>query len=161
MNLVEKDIADAIEWAVIALGIPGAQVISPWAIAQPGETRNREDPSSCLIVEIAVGNRMFDTPQQCMAQWDCGIEVSVRDEFDPTGSIALDAWTKIADMLQDWQDDLDAVQTSLQADSFDLTGFRLDGGQSPVRDRNARCLRIRQNFTVRGTINRQTTTQGE
>ena len=36
MNLVEKDIADAIEWAVIALGIPGAQVISPWAIAQPG-----------------------------------------------------------------------------------------------------------------------------
>ena len=104
---------------------------------------------------------MFDTPQQCMAQWACGIEVSVRDEFDPTGVVALDAWTKIADMLQDWHDDLDAVQTSLQADSFDVTGFQLDGGQSPIRDRNARCLRIRQNFTVRGTINRQTTTQGE
>ena len=64
-------------------------------------------------------------------------------------------------MLQDWQDSIEAVETALQASSFDVTGFKVDGSESPARDTEEKCWRVRQGFTVMGTVNRETTTTNE
>lgn len=164
MSLAEKDIADNIASAIAALGIVDAQIVSPWAVVANG-VRNAETSDAAMVVEVGVGNRMYDTPQQCMARWSCSIELAVREECDPTGARGIDAWTAIMDMLQDWQDSLEAAETALTASSLDITGFKVDGSESPVRDDDG-CWRVRQGFTVMGTVNQTTppnnqTTQGD
>ncbi len=162
MNLAEKDMADNVVAAIAALGIADAQIVSSWAVADGG-VRNAETAAAIMVIGVGVGNRMYDTPQQCMARWTCDIELNVREECDPTGAKGIAAWAAIMNLLQDWQDSIEAVATALQASSFDVTGFKVDGGESPARDTEEKCWRVRQGFTVMGTVNRETTTneQGE
>lgn len=155
-TLVEKDLADNITSAIAALGIKDAQVVSPWNVVQLG-VRNVEAACAVMVVQVGVGGRMYDTPQQCMARWSCDIDLSVREECDPTGAIGVAAWTAIMGLLQGWQDSIEVAETALQASSLDITGFKLDGGESPRRDDEDGCWRVRQGFTVMGTVNQQTT----
>lgn len=152
-TLVEKDISDLIAAALVSLDIEGAQVLSPWETVSAGEVRNVESADADLIIEVTVGNRLYDSPQQQTARWQCSVSLTVRDGKDPTGRRMLDAWSAIATLLQSWQDDLDAAVDAFSAASFDLSGFRLDGGLGPLRNKEGKCWTIYESFTVQGSVN--------
>lgn len=152
-TLVEKDISDLIAAALASLGIEGAQIISPWATVAAGEVRNVESADAGLVIEVTVGNRLYDSPQQQQARWQCSVALTVRDGEDPTGRRMLAAWSAISALLQSWQDDLDAAVAAFSAASFDLSGFRLDGGPGPQHSGENKCWTVDSSFTVQGSVN--------
>ena len=147
--LAEKEIEEKVKSFVAdALKPLTPTVKGSWDIAEEGEVKGREEPSSTILA-IAVGLRSyasFDSPQ---CDIPCAIVFSVRRDMNPTGSEAVEASEKLMALFHKWNSDADRVCDDLSTDSFGVGGFKLDGGEMR---HDADAWRVGISFTLRGVI---------
>lgn len=148
--MIEKDIECRIVSAMKQLNLEDTQILNSWNDGK--SLTNIEDESSTTIIDIKTTPRQYDTAQIPTASIGCSIEVTTREEQDPTGETMLEVSEKVMEILQLCQESLDFAIQAFELPTFSVAGFRLDGGSGPYYDKMSGKTSLQLNFTIRGVV---------
>jgi hypothetical protein len=157
MMLQEKQIEAIVAQAIQAANVPASIVVGAWVTAPQG-VKNLEHANADTTFEVSAGIRQYQTAQIPTAEVPVTIAVSTLESADPTGEKFAAAASAVTEIMQGWQDDFAAADTTFSFDGFALTAFRMDGGSAPVRDGQAWTVTI--SATIGGVFTTPTQTKG-
>ena len=150
--MIEKSIEANIIAAIQALGLTGLVVRGAWQAAAEGEVKDTEDSSPAALA-VAVSPRSFETFGFGICSMDVTLALVVRIDLCPTGAALETFVDPIANLLQKWNLTLDCTNDcNLGTDGFTPGGLQMSGGSGPETDREACVWSVAFNFTIRGTV---------
>ena len=156
--MIEKDIERATIVAISRLGLVNIDIDGYWQPAADGAVKGSECPDNCAILRVAAGPRSFETFSSPRADVPVALSLAVRIEADPTGE-ALAGYTEpLMALLQGWQMSIESVKNDFSVPGFAPVGLRLDGGDVGFADKPRRVWTVTQKFTLRGVIEKGTST---
>lgn len=150
--MIEKSIEANIIAAIAALDLPGLDIHGAWQAAAEGEVKDTEDSSPAALA-VAVSPRSFETFGFGICSMDVTLALVVRIDLCPTGAALETFVDPIANLLQKWNLTLDCTNDcNLGTDGFTPGGLQMSGGSGPETDREAGVWSVAFNFTIRGTV---------
>lgn len=151
-QLLEKKIVDAL---ADALGDADIQVMGAWQPATDGEVKSLEDGKASGYLAVRMQPRTYETPTIPTAQIPCTIGLVMRAEVDTDGQSYLAVTSAVSDVLQSWQNSIEAATTAFDIDGkFSCAGFQLTGGDAGI-DKAKKVWTWAQSLIVYGVIQPQ------
>lgn len=152
--MIEKLLEDKVIDAVKALDISGLKVIGSWSI--PTEETAQTD----ALLAVVVSPRSYSKYTICEASFPVSMDLVVSSSIDKNGTKFLDAATKLTDMLHRWNmNKNNEAKTALAVeDKLSIGGIRVEGGESPIYDREKARRSFSISFQVVGFVSHATIT---
>lgn len=147
--LIEKRLAEHFSSALSAYEI---QVLGTWQAMPDDQLKGMENGAAEGYLTISVQPRGYATPTIPTTTINCQVSLAMRAEIDRDGVTYLEATSAVSDVVQRWQNDLDAAVADLGVEGkFDVAGFQLAGGSASMDNQN-RIWTYTQNLVVYGVV---------
>lgn len=147
--IVESQIAASLKAAVTA-ALDGLNlcVRANWLKA---DTFDQTHKATGGFVDISLGGRAHTGYTSKVATFTVTIEVELRPEADPEGSLVIEVYDRLITLFDRWHGSIAEVKNALNGDRFDAVGFTYQPA-SFYRDENL-TWNLTQQLTINGRIN--------
>lgn len=150
--MIEQDIEKKIIDRINALGLQDVDVIGLWQPTDEGVLKCLEKSQSVAGIVVKVSPRQFDTFGISDVSMTVNIVLSVRIDKCPTGTLLVDYYNKIENLVQEWN----LKQTGQELEDFTVDGFYpggLDAGANgPDLNRDTMSWTVSWTITLRGAV---------
>lgn len=147
-QILEKNLIDLLSPKLDRFNL---QIIGAWQSPNDNRLKAVEDALVNGYLSIKTSPRAFSdyTSPECSIQFR--LELNIRAELDAVAADYLEIARIITDDLQKFHRSFDDGKAIFEADGFNFTGFRLDGGDCGINP-DACVWTLVQQFTVQGII---------
>lgn len=143
---LEKIVVDSLKAALEGYD---TQVYGTWQPADGVKSEEEDGVESVLTVKAFP--RSYDTPTVPYAGFSFQVALVVRSDVDFDGKDYIQITDAVSNKLQQWQKNYESYHGEFSTNSFDPTGFQLDGGDCGI-DKASCVWTYVQNFTLYGII---------